>query len=362
MNKKWLVIPAVVLLGLVAALFYVPELARFWFARRPQPRITVNAAMRTQAIDTLVARLNQHYVFPEKAKAIETLLRQRQRSGAYDAMSDGKKFADQLEADIGSVVHDPHLGVWFSRQIVPPDRVAAPDLSGRTPPDQDANPVMRLLGRIARSRQRFGVEKVEHLSSGVGYLQLEAFAPPFLSAGRFADAMDELADTNALIIDLRGSTGGHPAGVALLISYLVDRRTRLNDIWSRDTGAATQFWTEDKLEGKRYGGKKPVYILVDRETKSAAEDFAYTMQALKRATIVGKRTWGGAHPARPYRLGDHFLALVPDARSISPITHTNWEGVGVIPDVEAAPGDALKVASALLRRRSGSAVASGARN
>ena len=351
MKKKWLVIPAVLLLGLAVALPFAPELARFWMTHRPQPEVTVDAAMRAQAIDTLVARLNEHYVFPEKAKQIEALLRQRQKLGAYDAMNDGKKFAAQLDADIKSVAHDLHMGVGFSPGVLPPDRVGTPDLRGRAAPDQDANAVMRLLGRIARSRQRFGVEKVERLGPGVGYLQMMAFAPPFLSADRIASAMDKLADTHALIIDLRGSMGGHPAGVALMISYFVDQRTRLNDVWSRDTGTSTQFWTEDRLEGKRYGSKKPVYILVDRETKSGAEDFAYTMQALKRATIVGSRTWGGAHPGRPYRLGDHFFAGIPDARTISPITHTNWEGVGVIPDVEAAPSDALKVAQELLKRR-----------
>jgi C-terminal processing protease CtpA/Prc len=173
--------------------------------------------------------------------------------------------------------------------------------------------------------------------------------------------MDKLADTDALIIDLRGNEGGNPGGVALLTSYFVDRRTRLNDVWARDTGSAIQFWTEDRLEGKRYGSKKPVLILVDRDTVSAGEDFAYTMQVLKRATIVGSRTWGGAHLTRPYRLGDHFFVAMPYLRSINPITHTNWEGVGVIPDVEAAPADALKVARELLQRRPGTAVALGAR-
>jgi hypothetical protein len=356
MKKKWLAMLAVVLLGLAAALLYVPELARFWIAHRPQPRVTVDAAMRAQAIDTLVTRLNQHYVFPGKAKEMETLLRRRQKDGVYDAMTNGQKFAAQLEADITGIVHDLHLGVEFSPQVLPPDPREAPDLTGRRPPFQEANVIMRLLAPIALSRESFGIDKVEHLRPGVGYLQLTAFAPPALSAGRVAGAMDKLADTDALIIDLRGSRGGHPAGVALTVSYFVDRRTHLSDMWSRDTGATTAFWTEDALEGKRYGAKKPVLILVDRDTKSGAEDFAYTMQTLKRGTVVGTRTWGGAHAASGYRLGDHFLAWVPDARSTSPVTHTDWEGTGVIPDVEAAPGKELKVAQELLQRQARVAV------
>jgi C-terminal processing protease CtpA/Prc len=121
-----------------------------------------------------------------------------------------------------------------------------------------------------------------------------------------------------------------------------------------------QFWTAGKLAGKRYGGKKPVVILAGPRTRSAGEDFTYTMQALKRATVIGERTWGGAHPTMPWRLGDHFYAMIPSARSINPITHANWEGTGVIPDVAARPAEALAVAKALLQRRSGTAVALGA--
>jgi hypothetical protein len=350
MKKKWFVIPAVVLLGLFAALLYFPELARFWMTHRPQPKVTVDAAMRTQTIDALVATLNRHYVLPQKAREIEALLRQRQKLGAYDAIGDAAKFAEQLEADITSVSHDLHMGVGFSSSTVPPDPSGEPDLRGRTPPP-DAPLFMRLLSRIVLSRQGFGIEKVEHLSPGTGFLQLTGFAPPVMSADRVGSAMNKLADTDALIIDLRGNRGGHPGGVNLMLSYFVDQRTHVSDIWSRNTGSTTELWTEERLEGKRYGGKKPVLILVDHDTMSAGENFAYTMQALKRATIVGTRTWGGAHPGRPYRLGDHFYALVPDARIINPITHTDWEGTGVIPDVEAAPADALKVAQELLQRR-----------
>jgi hypothetical protein len=350
MKKKWLVIPAVVSLAVVAALAYLPALARFWLAHRPQPTLRIDAATRTQTIAALVGKLNQHYVSPEKAREIEALLRERQKLGAYDAIGDAAKFAGQLEADITSVSHDLHMGVGFSSSTVPPDPGGEPDLRGRTPPP-DAPLFMRLFGAIVLSREGFGIDKVEHLSPRVGFLQLTGFAPPVMSADRVASAMNKLADTDALIIDLRGNRGGHPGGVNLMLSYFVDQRTHVSDIWSRNTGATTELWTEDRLEGKRYGGKKPVFILVDSDTMSAGENFAYTMQALKRATIVGRRTWGGAHPARPYRLGDHFYALVPDARIINAVTHSDWEGTGVIPDVEAAPADALKVAQELLLRR-----------
>ena len=84
------------------------------------------------------------------------------------------------------------------------------------------------------------------------------------------------------------------------------------------------------------------------------------MQALKRATVIGARTWGGAHPTRPYRLGDHFFVLLPNRRSISPITHSNWEGAGVIPDIAAAPADALAVAKDLPQRQAHGAATLGA--
>jgi C-terminal processing protease CtpA/Prc len=139
--------------------------------------------------------------------------------------------------------------------------------------------------------------------------------------------------------------------VTLLISYLVDQRTRLDDTWERATGITTQYWTHDTLDGKRYGGKKPVLILVGPDTKSAAESFAYQMQSLQRAKVIGEPTWGGANASRPYRLSEHFFAFIPSKRSISPITHTNWEGVGVIPDIAAKVDDALAAAKDLMQRQ-----------
>jgi hypothetical protein len=309
--------------------------------------VEVDRTTRLQVIDTLIAKLNAYYVFPDKAQQVELVLRQHQREGKYEGITDGKQLAKQLLDDIDGVVHDKHMLIDVSARPVPPDDAMPPPPQTRAEWEKQVPP--GALERILASN--LGVEKVDHLAPRIGYLQLSSFGPVFLISDKFAAAMNELADTDGLIVDLRNNGGGGGDSVALLISYLVDQRTRLNDTWDRATGISTQYWTQDKLDGKRYGGKKPVLILTGPNTKSAAESFAYQMQVLKRATVIGERTWGGANPSRPYRLSEHFAAFIPSKRSISPVTHTNWEGTGVIPDVAAKADDALAAAKDLLQRQ-----------
>ena len=346
MKKKWIVIPSLLVLTVIGAYATMPVFRSFWEELRPRPKVVVDSAMRVEVVDMLVAKLNDHYIFPDKAKQIETVLRQRQNEGKYDGMTDGEQLAKQLTDDLNGVARDLHMKVYFSPGPVPPDDAVGPPPASRAEWNQRSSFFMRMMARFSD----LDVEEVDHLSPKIGYLKLSSFPPAFLVAEKYAAAMDKLADTDGLIVDLRENRGGGPQTVALLISYFVDQRTRLNDLWDRNTGITTQQWTEDKLDGKRYGNKKPVVILTGPGTMSAGEDFAYTMQALKRATVIGERTWGGANPARPYRLGDHFFAVIPGRRIISPITLTNWEGVGVIPDVAATPDNALAAARDLLQR------------
>lgn len=335
MNKQWIVILFLLVLTGAGA------------TASPPPAVLVNRAIQVEVVDALIASLNANYVFPDNARQVEVVLRQRQREGKYDTITDGRQFAELLTADIDGVIHDRHLLVDVSDRPVPPDDAMPPPPTTRAAWEKQVPPAV--LERVRASS--LGVEKVDHLGPKIGYLQISSFGPVFLVSDKFAAAMNTLADTDGLIIDLRRNGGGGGDSVALLISYFVDGRTRLNDTWERATGITTRYWTQDALDGKRYGGKKPVIILAGPDTKSAAEAFVYTMQALKRATVIGARTWGGAHAARPYRLSEHFLAVIPSRRTISPITGTNWEGVGVIPDIAATPDDALALARDLLERR-----------
>jgi C-terminal processing protease CtpA/Prc len=185
---------------------------------------------------------------------------------------------------------------------------------------------------------------VERLDGNIGYVRLDGFMSPAESAGKLAAAMTFVADTDALIFDLRENGGGDPAMVALICSYLFgDKPVHLNDLYWRKGNRTEEFWTKASVPGRKFVDKD-VYVLTSNRTFSGAEEFSYNLKNLKRATIVGETTGGGAHPGEMVRLSDHFGAFVPTGRAISPITKTNWEGTGVEPDVKVQKELALQTA------------------
>jgi hypothetical protein len=193
----------------------------------------------------------------------------------------------------------------------------------------------------------YGIGKVDKLPGNIGYLEMFGFAPAKYAAEAVTAAMAKLADSDALIIDMRANGGGDPAGVAFLSSYLFDQRTHLNDLYWREGNRTDEFWTDPTVPGTKYGQRKEVYVLTGVRTFSGAEEFSYNLKQLKRATLVGETTGGGANPGGTRRLGNNFAAFVPSGRAINPITRTNWEGTGVAPDVMVPARDALVVAQKL---------------
>jgi C-terminal processing protease CtpA/Prc len=208
---------------------------------------------------------------------------------------------------------------------------------------------------IARQRARLdavncGFQKAEVLDGNVGYLKFDFFADPDICGATASAAMNFLAGTRALVIDLRENGGGSPPMVALVASYLLPPHTHINDLWTRSTDSTEQFFTLDSVAGRHYGADKPVYVLTSHDTFSGGEEFTYDLKTQKRATIIGETTGGGAHPVRGRRIDDHFMIGVPFARAINPITHTNWEGTGVEPDVKVPADQALAKAQELIRK------------
>ena len=155
--------------------------------------------------------------------------------------------------------------------------------------------------------------------------------------------MGFLVHVDAIIYDMRENGGGDPATVAMACTYLFDKPTHLNDLYDRKENTTTQYWTLPYMPGASLAGK-PAFILTAHRTFSGAEEFTNDLKTQKRATIIGEGTGGGAHPVAPHRIDDHFMIGVPFARAINPITHTDWEGTGITPDVQVKAADALDTA------------------
>ncbi|CAN5877888.1 S41 family peptidase [soil metagenome] len=294
---------------------------------------TIDAATRTQIIESISKRLDEAYVFPEVAKKMQESLRERVAKKEYDQITSARTFAETLTKDLQGVSKDKHLRVRYSHEPIPVRQRR-----------REPNALEREEQRREMNWMNHGFNKVERLRGNIGYIEFRGFFDPELGAETLAAAMNFISTTDALIIDLRNNGGGSPEMVALVCSYLFGPDpVHLNDLYWREGNRTDEFWTRKEVAGKRYLNKD-VYVLTSKRTFSGAEEFTYNLKNLKRATIIGETTGGGAHPCGGFRINEHFNMFVPTGRAISPITKTNWEGTGVKPDIEVPADQALLVA------------------
>jgi retinol-binding protein 3 len=302
-------------------------------AQGGQTDLPITAATRTQVIEAVLSRLNESYVLPEIATRMEQSIRARMQKGEYDKINSSAFLAQTLTAHLAEVAKDKHLGVGFSYDPIP----ISSDQEEPSPEDRER------FRRMASS-VNFGFERVERLNGNIGYMELDGFVSAELGAETAIAAMQFLANTDALIIDLRYNGGGVPGTAQLIISYFFsDTPVHYHSIYWRQGNRTEQFWTLPYVPGKRYVGK-PVYVLIGKRTLSAPESFAYSLQAQKRVTVVGEVSAGGANPGKEFRVNEHFQVFVPTGRAINPVTGTNWEGTGVKPNIKTTFAQALKTA------------------
>jgi hypothetical protein len=330
-----------------------------------------------EIVTTALTLLRANYVFPELAEQAAVAVEARLEAGEYDDL-DEITLTELLTTHLNEVCDDKHLQVRLGGGPMrhgpggpggpgpggpgpsgpgpgpggpgsrpgpgghgPKRRHDGPD--GDEPRDHETRRLaMRRMGRM----DNFGIRRVERLDGNVGYLDVRRVAVPANAGPAITAAMELVAGTHALIIDLRHNGGGAPEGVVYWCSYLFEEHpTHLNDIFHADTGETRQFWALPYVPGTRYVDR-PVYVLTSSHTFSGGEDFAYTLQALGRAEVIGETTGGGAHPTRGFPISQAVHIGIPFARSINPVTGTNWQGTGVVPDVAVPAEQAYDVAYA----------------
>ncbi|HOW86275.1 MAG TPA: S41 family peptidase [Candidatus Aminicenantes bacterium] len=293
---------------------------------------TLTRAEIAQAVDKVCQLLNRFYVLPEVATRMERHIRAKLEAGTFDRMTDSDEFLEAMTRELRSVCHDKHLAMF---------KGANPDERSKEERDLD-----RFAGQFESKRRNFGLDKVEILGGNVGYLRIRSVMYSREAMEVVSAALKFLENTDALIIDLRENRGGDPAYMASVLSYFFEKPTHINSIYWKDRDRTDEFWTKESVPGKKLVDL-PLYVLVSGQTFSGAEEFAYDLQALKRAVVIGEKSAGGANPASSWVVYKDLRISIPYGRAINPTTGTNWEGVGVKPDIETGADKALEAAVAV---------------
>jgi retinol-binding protein 3 len=294
----------------------------------------LNRQVKNEIVEHIAAALKANYIYLDTALKMSSFIRHQLKAGTYDTIKTPSVFAAALTNDILSVYHDGHLSIDYAP-------VLSESLNKNNPEAKNAIEERRLK---FRKKVNFGFSKAEILPGNIGYIEIGGFFEPDKDAREMAiAALRFVSNSEALIIDLRKNMGGDPRMVTFICNFFFKDKVHLNDLCARKDNSIDSFWTRPDTLLQTLN-TIPIYILTSKTTFSAGEELTYDLQAQKRAVVVGENTGGGAHPVQPLDVGHGFVANIPFARAINPITKTDWETTGVTPDIKTSSDKALDVA------------------
>ena len=293
-------------------------------AQQAEPKDT---AARNEFLFHLTRLVRNNYVYPDIGEEIAENLNEKVSNGYFDQFTDKVSFTEALTSELRSINGDLHFSVRPSVSSASTDKGMQAFSS-------------EFLSAYNNPRKEFnGFDGVQNLGDGVGYLKLSYFRTPAMSV---ADSyMDLLKFSNTVIIDLRNNHGGTPEMVKYLLSYFFEEPILISTVIGRN-GQGREQWTLRNVKGKKLPDV-PLFILVNKQTASGAESFSYVIKNQKRGTIIGESTMGAANSVGTWEING-FDFSIPNERNISPVTNTNWELVGVTPDLISTEDRSFDVA------------------
>ncbi len=292
-----------------------------WLAAMPagaaEPTIGVkDAADIVRQISDL---LQKNYPFPNIATAYTAALTTNMKAGRYNDLG-ACALAERLTADLRAAHKDLHLEVNCHQGLVE---------AILNPKEDESGPAHYVVDRVALDP-----------TLRMAYIKSPGpWSPTRDDFERIQNAMGMAAGARYVIIDITGNGGGSGDIGNFLASYFypVGDDELMNVGLHRD-GVEEPEHTFPYVPGPRFADAK-LYILVDATTASAAEGFAFALQRLKRATIVGEQTAGAGIAAFEAPLPRGLSIMVPNKLIVAPGTKTGWEGVGVTPDIVSKQGE-----------------------
>lgn len=272
-------------------------------------------------ISELSDDIRANYILEPEANAMSELLQRKLESGEYDNLPMDDALANRIQADLRSVFDDKHLRIRY----------------GANKPSRNSYPPSLPNGMELTFDDNIAIISTTHFpGASTGY------------RSAVKAIMTRLSDADGVIIDMRNNRGGSPDAVQLVCSYFLEEGILLNSLYFRNRDVKRDFYT---IKTPVKFLDKPIILLTSERTFSAGEEFSYNLKHLQRATLIGETTGGGAHPVNSFTLPYGFRATIPVGKAINPVTNTNWEGTGVIPDIKMESNSAMEVA--LERMKSG---------
>jgi hypothetical protein len=272
-------------------------------------------------------------LFPDRDRGERLQAALRERFGA-----DTRAVTAELCAEIEIAAHaySRHFALEY---VEDGSLVADRDPPGWPP--QEAGEVALRAGSVGEVRR----------ADGAGVLALDSLDGVHLAAPYLEAAFALLRGARGVVLDLRRNGGGDPGTVALVLDWLLGAPTQISDVIYRDR--TRQWWTTGRLAELSLPAATPVAVLISERTFSSGEALAYHVQSQGRGRLFGAATPGAADHITPVRVTSDVRAFVPEAVVRDAVTGTNWEGVGVVPDVACEPADALDAALAGFGGRGG---------
>ena len=298
--------------------------------------IALSEAYKKETIDKLSVLIQDYYIYPDVAKKTSEHLYKQYEAGYFDKCNDNDTFATVLTEVVQSVNKDKHMRIMSNKPYIAPDNT----LEGKA---------AHRMGQINYYRNyNHGFKELKMLEGNVAYLDLRMFDPIDRAKAMVDAYMKLLSQSDAVIIDLTHNGGGDPSMVQYLCSYFFDNKIHLNSLYYREGDRTQEYWTLE-VEGKKLVDI-PLFVMIGEETFSGAEEFAYNMQTRKRATLIGQTSAGGANPGGTRGINENLSVFIPTGRAINPITNTNWEGVGVQPEIQTKKEETFEQALILAQK------------
>jgi hypothetical protein len=299
---------------------------------------TVNAQVISKsavssAINKMAKEIKEHYVYPEKGAAIADHLTGAHKDGKFGSAGSWKELAEATTKCLQDFSHDGHLYVRYdtasSRELLGQQKEKSEENQASKSDGEESDPFF--YGPSAADR-KYGFDSVSISRENIGYLHLSEINISRKSLAALYAVMKTVADTRALIIDLRNNGGGGSDIGAVLESFFLPEKTPLITFISR-TGEQSTDSTVSWLKEKRYD--RPVFILINNRTASAAEAFAFSMKKTGRATVIGQPSAGAANMNAWFSVNEHIFISVSEMAPVWHGTTDTWERQGIQPDCTA---------------------------